>query len=118
MCGIVGRLSARGPLPTGPFERMVDALAHRGPDGRGVRQPDPGTQLGHRRLAILDLSPEAGQPFVDPGGRHTLVFNGEIYNFKELRARLERVGRVFRTRSDTEVLLHALLEWGGTRSPS
>src|SRR5687767_12285807 len=91
---------------------MTDALARRGPDGRGVwRNHD--AALGHRRLAIIDPTPAAAQPFVHRERDDVAVtFNGEIYNFKELRVQLEALGHVFVTRSDTEVLLAAWLQWG------
>ncbi len=88
----------------------MDALAHRGPDGRG-QHIDPVMALGHRRLSIIDI--EGGvQPMSDATGRYTLVFNGEVYNYVELRRELVSQGLHFRTRSDTEVLLGALLHWG------
>ena len=97
--------------------RMADALLHRGPDDRGVEVDAPaGFALGFRRLSILDLSAEGHQPMTSHDGRFTLVFNGEIYNFAELRAELERAGATFRSRSDTEVLLAALVAWGPARA--
>lgn len=90
---------------------LLDAQIHRGPDDSGLWECD-GVVLGHRRLAILDLSPAGHQPMVDPASGCAITFNGEIYNFKELRAELESVGRNFRSRSDTEVILQAYAEWG------
>jgi asparagine synthase (glutamine-hydrolysing) len=114
MCGIVGAvdLLARGRVPAPPvFDRMVDALARRGPDGRGIwRAPHGHAALGHRRLAILDPTPAGAQPML--WDNIAITFNGEIYNFKEVRADLERRGHAFHTQCDTEVILHAWREWG------
>ena len=112
MCGIVGAVSA-APVDASLVERMRDRLTHRGPDAAGLwRSPDGRVCLGHRRLSIVDLSPEANQPFVSAEGAHVLVLNGEIYNFRALRAELEDAGVRFRTSSDTEVLLAAYRQWG------
>lgn len=109
MCGIVGLVGTeRGALAS-----MLDVLARRGPDARGsIELPRVATSLGHTRFAILDLDPRSNQPFVSPCGRWTLTFNGEIYNYVELRARLQSEGVEFRTNSDTEVLLHWLIHHG------
>lgn len=108
MCGICGALNFSGePVLPDILRRMTDALSHRGPDGRGV-YTDGATGLGHRRLAILDLSPAGRQPMTTPDGRYTIVYNGEVYNFRELRAELEGRGVRFVSRSDTEVILHLL----------
>lgn len=111
MCGIAGVIGACAP---GELEAMTDAQAHRGPDGAGHwHDPDLPVHLGHRRLAILDLSDAAGQPMVSADGRFVLVFNGEIYNHAELRRELESLGHVFRTsHSDTEALLLGYRQWG------
>lgn len=90
---------------------MNQAIAHRGPDGEGVFV-DGQVALGHRRLAILDLSSAGAQPMRNMGGSLTLVFNGEIYNYLELIPELQAAGHVFCSRSDTEVILHAYAEWG------
>src|SRR5438552_16014779 len=108
MCGIVG---LTGPRAGAAVERMRDALAHRGPDGAGLFE-DARLALGHRRLAIIDLSTEANQPFSDEAGTLHLVFNGEIYNYVELRDELRAGGKTFRTASDTEVLLRGYEAWG------
>ncbi|MBI1942439.1 MAG: asparagine synthase (glutamine-hydrolyzing) [Betaproteobacteria bacterium] len=100
-------------MPAEVFEGMLDTLSHRGPDGRGVRSFDDGrVRLGHRRLAIIDLSAAAAQPMASADASLWLTFNGEIYNFRELREQLTRRGRHFRTQSDSEVLLGAYEEWG------
>ncbi len=105
MCGIVGVLSAEGDRVTpASFDGWRDRLAHRGPD-QAATFTDRGLYLGFRRLAILDLSPAGHQPMTTPDGRFTIVFNGQIYNFEELREDLEARGVRFRSRSDTEVLL-------------
>ncbi|MFH1023605.1 MAG: asparagine synthase (glutamine-hydrolyzing) [Planctomycetota bacterium] len=116
MCGIAGyyRIAPdrAGPLPTEILLRMRDVLAHRGPDDAGIYEsPDGRAGLAHRRLAILDLSPAGRQPMSDPSGRLWISFNGEIYNYLELRRELEAAGHAFRTGTDTEVLLAAWLAW-------
>lgn len=95
------------------IEGMTLALSHRGPDAQGIFiTPDCTVALGHRRLSILDLSDSANQPMHSPDGAYVIVFNGEIYNFKDIRKTLERAGYSFRTNSDTEVLLTAFQVWG------
>lgn len=114
MCGIAGlfQMADAGPVSAGSLERMIATMPHRGPDASGARVVAPGVGLGHVRLSILDLRPESNQPFEIDGGDYTVTFNGEIYNFVELREELEALGHRFRTRSDTEVLLVAYKEWG------
>ncbi len=107
MCGIGAILAFHGKRPSKEaFARMIQRLRPRGPDGEGVWS-SPGSELllGHTRLAILDPTPRAAQPMVDPETGNVLAFNGEIYNFRELRRELESQGCAFRTESDTEVLL-------------
>lgn len=108
MCGIAGILASPGRVvPDGALDAITDALTARGPDARGVfRDPEAGVHLGHRRLAIIDLTPGGAQPMTSASGRHVMVLNGEIYNYRDLRAELERDGAVaWRGASDTEVLL-------------
>ncbi len=112
MCGIAGLISARSaPVATAAVKMMTDAIAHRGPDGEG-QWCEGAVGFGHRRLAILDLTPAAAQPMISADQRYVLVYNGEIYNFAALRAELQRAGHQFRSRSDTEVVLYALAAWG------
>lgn len=115
MCGIAGlyALTPHAGLKS-IVSRMTDAIAHRGPDGDGVWQdPDhPGIVLGHRRLAIIDLSPLGAQPMASHSGRYWCVYNGEIYNYQDIEAELVRLGHTFKGRSDTEVFLTALDQWG------
>lgn len=112
MCGIAGFISTREtPEARGAaVQRMCDAMVHRGPDDGGLETRHEAT-LGMRRLAIFDPA-HGHQPMQTRDGRHTLVFNGAIYNFKELRAELETHGHEFRTHCDTEVLLAAYVQWG------
>jgi len=111
MCGIAGIIRFDGaPVAREDLARMSDAQRHRGPDGDGI-WADGSVGLGHRRLAIIDLSAAGSQPMRAPGG-DVIVYNGEVYNFKELRRELEQVGHAFVSTSDTEVVLHAWTEWG------
>ena len=116
MCGIIGLFSPKWtePVPMPELlQRMTDMLAHRGPDDvGGWIDIENRIGLGHRRLSIVDLSPLGNQPMVSKSGRFVLVYNGEIYNFRALRTRLEREGVKFRGSSDTEVLLEAFALWG------
>jgi asparagine synthase (glutamine-hydrolysing) len=117
MCGIVGAISS-APIDSGVLDRMRDDLAHRGPDhAASWLSIDNKVGLGHRRLAIIDPLPEANQPFTSHDGRFLLVYNGELYNYRELKKELESHGVQFRTRSDTEVLLEAFRLWGEAALP-
>lgn len=116
MCGIAGILTAH--LAPAEIVRRTEAmtlsLQHRGPDDSGVDvvcREGPVVVLGHRRLSIIDTSPAGHQPMHDVGSGASIVFNGEIYNYRELRRELEKLGRVFRTQTDTEVLLAAYAQW-------
>ncbi len=112
MCGIAGLIHRDGqPVSPAVLQRMTDAVAHRGPDGEGHWIEGP-VGLGHRRLAIIDLSPAGQQPMVSADHRYVLSYNGEIYNFRELKAELEALGYWFRSRTDSEVVLYALAAWG------
>jgi asparagine synthase (glutamine-hydrolysing) len=116
MCGIAGYFQPGG-IPAKPaseiLEGMTAVLQHRGPDDRGAWiDAEAGVALGHRRLSILDLSPLGHQPMRSACARYVVIFNGEIYNFRALRAELEASGHRFRGHSDTEVLLGAVSEWG------
>jgi asparagine synthase (glutamine-hydrolysing) len=118
MCGICGFVDTRGEPPDQALlDRMVSTLAHRGPDGAKASvlasgPEGPTAVLGHTRLAIIDLSDAAGQPLANEDGTVSVVFNGEIYNFKELRRDLQTRGHSFRSTGDTEVIVHAYEEWG------
>ena len=117
MCGLVGFWNLAGDQTEDALRsvirKMTQTLIHRGPDDGGVwTAPSAGLALGHRRLAIVDLSPSGHQPILSHNHRYVLVFNGEIYNFIELRQHLTRLGHLFRGYSDTEVMLAAFCEWG------
>ncbi|HET6253695.1 MAG TPA: asparagine synthase (glutamine-hydrolyzing) [Puia sp.] len=110
MCGIAGIIELKdGMADAGLVRGMTDAIAHRGPDADGFFV-EGGAGLGHRRLSIIDLSAESNQPFHDPSGRYVLVYNGEMYNYSEVKAKLP--DHPFRTAGDTEVLLAAYIRWG------
>src|SRR5580700_4904225 len=118
MCGIFGIIGRNARVPADVLERATQSLAHRGPDDSGtvilsdsVRE-DVEIGLGNRRLAILDLSPQGHQPMNDPATGNWIVFNGEVYNFREVRDKLEQAGLCFRSNSDTEVILKAYGHWG------
>ena len=112
MCGIAGIFHIETAKPVDPdrVERMCDAIAHRGPDGYGVWTA-PGVALGHRRLSIIDVA-GSPQPMASTDGRAMLVFNGEIYNYRELRQELRATGATFHTDGDSEVILAAWQKWG------
>lgn len=110
MCGIAGLVSPHGAIDSGVIERMVAAVSHRGPDAAHVER-FAGCHLAHARLSIIDLT-TGDQPMQSADGRLWIVFNGEIYNYRSLRAELAASGHAFRTRSDTEVILAAYGAWG------
>ena len=118
MCGIFGIVAHHARVPAEVLERATRSLAHRGPDDSGTvilrdsaREADE-IGLGNRRLAILDLSPQGHQPMNDPATGNWVVYNGEVYNFREVRTKLEQSGLYFRSNSDTEVILKAYGHWG------
>lgn len=112
MCGISGfvTFAQTAYVPAQMLARMNDRLAHRGPDAAGLFHHD-NVHLGHRRLSVIDIAASV-QPMTTADGRYTLVFNGEIYNYRQLRDNLIALGRHFRTNGDTEVVLQAIVEWG------
>lgn len=115
MCGIAGFIDFTKNLekPEGTLLRMIDELSHRGPDGKGIWFDETtGVGLGHRRLSIIDLSSEGNQPMVSGSGRYIISYNGEVYNYKALRKELQKLGKKFRSQSDTEVILSAIEIWG------
>ena len=115
ICGILARPQGRGegPVALSELEKLRDAQTHRGPDDAGSWISEDGSiGLGHRRLSIIDLSAAGHQPMATADNRLQVVYNGEIYNFRELRTELEGFGHVFRTSCDTEVLLHGYRQWG------
>ncbi len=112
MCGIAGIIRLKKDYNLSEaIQRMVDTIHHRGPDGEGT-MVEGDVALGHRRLAIIDLSDQSAQPMTNKSKTLTIVYNGEIYNYVELREELRSIGREFATTSDTEVLLQAYDEWG------
>jgi asparagine synthase (glutamine-hydrolysing) len=112
MCGIAGLFHTDGaPVSSVILKKMTDAIAHRGPDGEG-HFVDGGLGLGHRRLSIIDLSSAGHQPMASEDGRYVIAYNGEVYNFNELRIELEAAGHRFHSRTDSEVVLKALAAWG------
>ncbi len=114
MCGIAGVFHYRDPerpIELGLLSAMTASLAHRGPDGQGVWSA-PGIGLGHRRLAIIDLSDDGRQPMADSSGDYLVTFNGEIYNYRELRRGLLERGHRFKTQADGEVIAHLYEERG------
>ncbi len=118
MCGITGFVEfGRGEKADrqAVLDRMTDSLRHRGPDSRGTGLWEVGggrVGFGHRRLAVIDLSPGGHQPMLTEDGRYVIIFNGEVYNFGKVRSLLEAEGQHFRSRSDTEVVLRAFARWG------
>ena len=118
MCGVTGFLEQRPPRHRAEeavhlVGRMTATLSHRGPDDSGAWvDPDSGVALGHRRLAVIDLSEAGNQPMVSHGGRYVMTYNGEIYNMTEIRERLSAEGHRFRGHSDTEVMLTGIESWG------
>src|SRR5262249_59027824 len=117
MCGVSGLFTVDATSTVDALAaiatRMTETLRHRGPDAGDIWiDADAGVALGHRRLAIIDLSPQGLQPMHSACGRYVISFNGEVYNFRALRNELEPRGHAFRGHSDTEVMLAAIREWG------
>ncbi|CAN5543693.1 asparagine synthase (glutamine-hydrolyzing) [soil metagenome] len=112
MCGVAGFFSTKH-VASDRIDRMTQAIYHRGPDAKGIwKSSDSHVGLGHRRLAILDLSERGIQPLYSQDRKHVFVYNGEIYNFPEIRKELETLGHEFDSTADTEVVFKALLQWG------
>ena len=112
MCGLCGELRFDGSAPEqGVIERMKQKLVKRGPDSEGIYINTP-VALGHRRLAIIDLTDKAAQPMIDEPAGVSLVFNGTIYNYPDLRKELQALGHTFKSTGDTEVILRSYIEWG------
>ncbi|MGE3522679.1 MAG: asparagine synthase (glutamine-hydrolyzing) [Candidatus Dadabacteria bacterium] len=113
MCGIAGILDSRRQIDEGVLTSMTDALTHRGPDDSGIYiDNENGVGLGHRRLSILDLSPLGHQPMANDDESIWITYNGEVYNFSEIRSELVVKGYAFKSNSDTEVIIKAYEEWG------
>ena len=114
MCGIVGYINLNGEHASAEIIKSMSLeISHRGPDGRGI-WVDKNLALGHQRLSIIDLTAEASQPMQSDNGRYVLSYNGEVYNYKELRQELIQLGYRFFSKSDTEVVLKSLIEWGSS----
>src|SRR6202163_1356003 len=109
MGGIAEILNQQLAVSRQQVKRMTDAMSHRGPDAEGFYVDGP-LAFGHRRLSIIDLSDAANQPFIDNSGRYIIIFNGEIYNYEEIKPLLSDYQ--FRTHSDTEVILAGYIKWG------
>ena len=116
MCGITGHWGYNGrDIGEKQFSRFANSLAHRGPDGSGIKHfGDERLWLGHRRLAIIDTSAGGAQPMTDAGERYWITYNGEIYNYLELRETLQQLGWRFVSDSDTEVIIAAYALWGAS----
>src|ERR1700704_887806 len=113
MCGIAGVYAPEARLDGDIVDPMLASMAHRGPDDRGTQVLSGGELVfGHLRLSILDLSPLGHQPMGTADGKTWIVYNGEVYNFREVRSDLQALGWVFRSESDTEVILAAYRTWG------
>ncbi|MBQ1339121.1 MAG: asparagine synthetase B, partial [Ruminococcus sp.] len=110
MCGIVGFTNTIDNAET-VLEEMMDRIRHRGPDAEG-KYIDNSVALGHRRLSIIDVSSQGDQPIFNEDGSCVIVFNGEIYNYQSIRQKLTAAGHVFKTNTDTEVLIHGYEEYG------
>ena len=113
MCGIGGIINTNNSkIDPNIIENIKDSLEHRGPDNSSIKYISESNCFVHTRLSIIDLNDRSNQPFQSSDGRYTLVFNGEIYNYKEIRKDLESIGISFNTEGDTEVLLKGFIEHG------
>src|SRR5690554_5318191 len=113
MCGITGIVNRRGNVEEKELSLMTQKIVHRGPDASGIFINNYKTcGLGHRRLSIIDLSNAANQPMHSSCGKYTIVYNGEVYNYQEIKEDLQNKGIEFSTNSDTEVVLQAFIYWG------
>ncbi|HNQ12786.1 MAG TPA: hypothetical protein PKM16_06255, partial [Bacteroidia bacterium] len=115
MCGIVGIIHKEKPINRQSLEAMSKKLLHRGPDDEGIEifhSNKASAGFGFRRLSIIDLTPSGHQPMQDSTSGNWIVFNGEIYNYKEIRKELIELGHSFKSQSDTEVILKSYLQWG------
>ena len=112
MCGFLGQIKYHGTVNKLEFNEALQSISHRGPDACNTKSLSERAYFGHHRLAILDLDEASNQPFESVCGNFVLVYNGEIYNYIELRVELEALGIYCRTKSDTEVLLQGLFYWG------
>ena len=114
MCGFTGIIDLLGHVPNANhLQLMTDAISHRGPDGEG-KWIEQSVGFGHRRLSVLDLTNAGSQPMHSENSRYVIIYNGEIYNFDEIKTQLEQLGYRFKSNSDTEVVLYSLVEWGPT----
>ena len=112
MCGITGIVNLKDELVSKQvLDKMTDILSHRGPDGRGTFIHKK-VGFGHRRLSIIDISSKGKQPMISEDGNFVISYNGELYNFQELRIKLEKIGYLFKSKTDTEVILYSWIEWG------
>ena len=111
MCGIIGIKCSDANKFSNSIESLMDTFEYRGPDDKGVWSKDD-LVLGHRRLSIIDPSPDGHQPMIDADNGNVIVFNGEIYNYLEVKKELEKTGSNFRTKTDTEVILKAYERYG------
>jgi asparagine synthase (glutamine-hydrolysing) len=114
MCGIAGIIKTqKSALTSNDLNKMLKSMHHRGPDAVGTfHDENAGLSFGFVRLAIIDLTVNSNQPFISQDGNYVMIYNGEIFNYLELKTELETLGHIFTTKSDTEVLLHAFIEWG------
>ncbi|MDB5281428.1 MAG: asnB, partial [Bacteroidota bacterium] len=113
MCGIAGQVKLNGVVSTQNCVAMTDAIQHRGPDDSGIYINESKTAvLGHRRLSFLDLGPAGHQPLTNEDSTLWITYNGEVYNYVELRKELEAQGHIFKSHTDTEVILHGYEQWG------